>query len=78
MRLAAAASPEGPPAGGFRRLRRMTTVIALSYAWKVTIALVALFGIVFPALVTGLIAFAAAQMVAERKHNLERRHGHSR
>jgi hypothetical protein len=56
----------------------MATLIALSYAWKVTIALVALFGIVFPALVTGLIAFAAAQMVAERKHNLERRHGHSR
>jgi hypothetical protein len=56
----------------------MATLIALSYAWKVTIALVALFGIVFPALVTGLIAFAAAQMVAERKQNLERRHGHSR
>jgi hypothetical protein len=48
-------------------------VLALSEAWKVTIALVGLFGIVFPALVTGLIIFAAAQAMAERQQNLERR-----
>jgi hypothetical protein len=47
-------------------------LFALSEAWKVTIALVGLFGVVFPALVTGLIIFAAAQAVAERQHNLER------
>jgi hypothetical protein len=50
-------------------------LVALSEAWKVTIALVGLFGVVFPALVTGLIIFAAAQAVAERRQNLERRHG---
>jgi hypothetical protein len=47
-------------------------VLALSEAWKVTIALVGLFGVVFPALVTGLIIFAAAQAIAERQQNLER------
>lgn len=47
-------------------------LLALSEAWKVTIALVGLFGVVFPALVTGLIIFAAAQAVAERQQNLER------
>jgi hypothetical protein len=51
---------------------------ALSEAWSVTITMILIFGIVFPALVTGLIAFAAAQAVAERKQNLERRHRHGR
>jgi multisubunit Na+/H+ antiporter MnhG subunit len=48
-------------------------LIALSDAWKASIALIAVFGIVFPALVTGLIAFAIAQAAAERQANLERR-----
>jgi hypothetical protein len=48
-------------------------LVALSEAWKVSIALIGLFGVVFPALVTGLIIFAAAQAVAERQQNLERR-----
>jgi hypothetical protein len=53
----------------------MALLLALSEAWKATIALVAVFGILFPALVTGLILFAAAQVMAERQQNLERRHG---
>ena len=48
-------------------------LIALSDAWKATIALIAVFGVVFPALVTGLIVFAVAQAAAERQQNLERR-----
>jgi K+-transporting ATPase c subunit len=56
----------------------MTVLVALSEAWKVSIALIVIFGIVFPALVTGLIAFAAAQAMAERQENLRRRHGHER
>jgi K+-transporting ATPase c subunit len=52
-------------------------MVALSEAWSFSIALIAIFGVVFPALVTGLIAFAAAQAMAERKQNLERRQGHS-
>ena len=48
-------------------------LVALSEAWKVSIALIGLFGVVFPALVTGLIIFAAAQAAAERQENLERR-----
>jgi hypothetical protein len=56
----------------------MTELLALSEAWKVSIALIVIFGIVFPGLVTGLIAFAAAQALAERRENLRRRHGHDR
>jgi hypothetical protein len=48
-------------------------LIALSDAWKASIALIAVFGVVFPALVTGLIMFAVAQAAAERQDNLERR-----
>jgi hypothetical protein len=48
-------------------------LIALSDAWKASIALIAVFGVVFPALVTGLIAFAIAQATAERRENLARR-----
>ena len=50
-------------------------VLALSEAWSFSIALIFIFGIVFPALVTGLIAFAAAQGLAERRENEERRAG---
>jgi phage shock protein PspC (stress-responsive transcriptional regulator) len=53
----------------------MTVLLALDDAWKASIALIVVFGVVFPALVTGLIAFAVAQAMAERKQNLQRRHG---
>jgi hypothetical protein len=56
-----------------RRLPRM--LFALSEAWQTTLALVGLFGVLFPALVTGLIVFAVAQAAAERQQNLERRQG---
>ena len=52
-------------------------LFALSDAWKASIALIAVFGVVFPALATGLIAFAAAQAMAERADNLERRNHRS-
>jgi hypothetical protein len=39
------------------------------------IALIAVFGVIFPALITGLIVFAVAQAAAERQENLERRAG---
>ena len=48
-------------------------LIALSDAWKASLALIAVFGVIFPALVTGLIAFAIAQAAAERQENLARR-----
>jgi K+-transporting ATPase c subunit len=51
----------------------MLDLVALSDAAKATIALVAVFGVVFPALVTGLIAFALAQAAAEHQENVERR-----
>lgn len=53
-------------------------LVALSEAWTTSIALIAIFGVVFPALATGLIAFAIAQAMAERQENLRRRHGHDR
>ena len=51
----------------------MLDLFALDAAAKATIALIAVFGVVFPALATGLIAFAAAQAAAERQENLARR-----
>jgi hypothetical protein len=51
------------------------TFLALSEAWQTTLALGGLFFVVFPALVTGLIIFAAAQAAAEREQNLARRRG---
>ena len=54
----------------------MRGMFALS-AWSVSIALIAVFGVLFPALVTGLIAFAVAQGIAERQQNNERRTGRS-
>jgi hypothetical protein len=51
----------------------MLELFALDDAAKATIALIGIFGVVFPALVTGLIAFAAAQAAAERQENLARR-----
>ena len=56
----------------------MLALLALSYALKTDIALIGVFGVIFPALVTGLVIFAAAQAAAERQQNLERRHGRRR
>jgi hypothetical protein len=49
--------------------------LALSYAWTTTIALIAVFGVIYPALATGLIAVAAAQAAGERQQNAARRRG---
>jgi len=48
-------------------------LIALSDACKASIALIAVFGVIFPALITGLLVFAVAQAAAEREENLARR-----
>jgi hypothetical protein len=56
-----------------RRLPAMLELFALDDAAKATIALIAVFGVVFPALAGGLIAFAAAQAAAERQENQARR-----
>jgi hypothetical protein len=50
----------------------MLLVLALSMAWKWSLALIAIFGVVFPALVTGLIVYAISQAAAERRANRER------
>ena len=49
----------------------MTTLIALSEAEKYTIAAVAVWFVIFPAFVTGLIAFAVAGVLRERVENEE-------
>ena len=68
--------PSNPVRQSSHRSRRLRTMLfALSEAWQTSIALIALFGVLFPGLVTGLIIFAAAQAAAERQENLERRHG---
>jgi len=54
----------------------MNALVALSEAWSFSLALILIFGVIFPALVTGLIAFAVAQVLAERRENNERRAGH--
>jgi hypothetical protein len=51
----------------------MAVIIAVTEAVKTDLALIGLFGIVFPALVTGLIVFAASQSMAERADNVRRR-----
>jgi hypothetical protein len=48
-------------------------LFALSDAAKATITIIVIWGVAFPALVTGLIVFAVAQAMAERSQNLERR-----
>jgi hypothetical protein len=55
----------------------MATLIALSEAWSFSIGLIAVFGVLFPALVTGLVIFAVAQALGERQENRARRHGRS-
>ena len=44
-------------------------VLALSYAFWVDVGLIGVFFVAFPALVTGLIVFAAVQAMAERREN---------
>jgi hypothetical protein len=51
----------------------MAVIIALSESWKASLALIAIFGVLFPALVTGLLVFAVAQSMAERADNVARR-----
>lgn len=51
----------------------MLTVIGLSEAAKVTIGLIAVFGVGFPLLVQGLIAFAVSVARGERADNEARR-----
>jgi hypothetical protein len=53
-------------------------LLALSDAAKADIAIIAIWGVLFPALVTGLIVFAVAQAVAERSENRERRNRRAR
>ncbi|MGZ8648607.1 MAG: hypothetical protein ACXW08_08270 [Solirubrobacteraceae bacterium] len=49
-------------------------LMALSEAWIFSIGLIAIFGVLFPALLTGLIVFAMAQALGERAENEARRH----
>ena len=49
----------------------MTTIVALSDAAEYTIAAVAVWFVVFPALVMGLIGFAVAGAMRERVENEE-------
>lgn len=53
----------------------MLSVLALSLAWKNTLALVIVFFVVFPALAHGLIVYAAAQIASEREQNRRYREG---
>jgi Na+/pantothenate symporter len=48
-------------------------LVALSEAWKFSIGLFAIFGVLFPGLLTGLIVFAVARAFGERQENLSRR-----
>lgn len=61
-----------------RRLAGMTTLMALSEAAQTDLALLGIFAVVFPAIVTGCIIFAAAQAASERQQNTARKHGRSR
>ena len=47
----------------------MLPTVLLASATSDSLALIAVFGVLFPALATGLIAFAIAQAMGERKAN---------
>jgi hypothetical protein len=49
-------------------------VLALSNAAETTIVNIVIWGVVFPALVTGLIALAVVKAFGERSENEDRRH----
>ena len=46
-----------------------TIVLALSHAWTTTIVDIVVWVIAFPALVTGLIAYAIVQALGESREN---------
>jgi hypothetical protein len=48
-------------------------LFALSYAWKISLALVFIFFVLFPAIVTVLLAYAFSQTIGERTQNIEDR-----
>jgi len=50
----------------------MFELLALSEAVKHTLALILVFGVAFPALVTGLLVFTAVQVMGERAENKRR------
>jgi hypothetical protein len=51
-------------------------LFALSYAWKISLALIFIFFVLFPALVTVLLAAAISGTLGERAQNLaDRRRG---
>ncbi len=54
---------------------RDVLTLALSMAWKNTLGLGIVFFVAFPALAHGLIAYAAAQVAAEREENRRYREG---
>ncbi len=53
-------------------------VLALSNAAETTIVNLVIWGVVFPALVTGLIAFAVIRAIGERQENAENDRRHRR
>jgi uncharacterized membrane protein YjfL (UPF0719 family) len=53
-------------------------IFALSKGASVTIVNLVIWGVVFPALVTGLIAFAAIRAIGERQENTENDKRHRR
>jgi hypothetical protein len=53
----------------------MSTLMAFSEAVQTDLALLGIFAVLFPAVVTGCIVFAIAQAAAEREQNVERRNG---
>jgi hypothetical protein len=54
-------------------MRAMSTILALSQAAQTTIVYIAIWVIGFPALVTGLIAYAVVQGLGERRADEEAR-----
>jgi len=54
-------------------MMRGVFVLALSNAAETTIVNLVIWGVVFPALVTGLIAFAVIRAAGERQENEENR-----
>ena len=51
-----------------------TALVLAGKATTVTVVNLVIWGVVFPALVTGLIAFAIIRSMGERQENEERRH----
>jgi len=50
----------------------MEFVFAISDDWEATLGLLAIFGVAFPALVTGLLAVAVIGAMGERRENEKR------